>query len=229
MKVLTNRKDFPKKDGRLQAEFLAEVSNIVAGSLDRDTVLRRCVEELQQIVQYDSATVAIFSKGIQWELAVGLGYKDETFTNLVSSKVLIKSPILKQMARDLQPVISKDVNHLPGWIWIPGAEHVRSFMAAPMVSSERMIGVLMVDNSEVDFYHGEDLALVQTLANTLAVVRRTEKFHASPMSTGEAIMQLNLEHKQFLVFRCERSGGVNVVYRREDGTYGLIETPPPGN
>lgn len=66
-------------------------------------------------------------------------------------------------------------------------------------------------------------------ANSLAVVRKTEKFHASPMSTGEAIMQLNLLHRQFLVFRCEQSGGVNVVYRRDDGTYGLIETPAPGN
>jgi putative sigma-54 modulation protein len=66
-------------------------------------------------------------------------------------------------------------------------------------------------------------------ASSLAVVRKTEKFHASPMSTGEAIMQLNLLHRQFLVFRCEQSGGVNVVYRRDDGTYGLIETPAPGN
>ncbi len=61
------------------------------------------------------------------------------------------------------------------------------------------------------------------------VVRKTEKFHASPMSVSEAIMQLNLLHEEFLVFRCDQSGAVNVVYRREDGTYGLIETPPPGN
>jgi len=61
------------------------------------------------------------------------------------------------------------------------------------------------------------------------VVRKTEKFHASPMSVYEAIMQLNLLHEEFLVFRSDQTGAVNVVYRREDGTYGLIETPPPGN
>lgn len=56
------------------------------------------------------------------------------------------------------------------------------------------------------------------------IVHKTEKFHASPMSVAEAIMQLNLLHEQFLVFRCDLSGGVNVVYRRDDGTFGLIET-----
>ena len=56
------------------------------------------------------------------------------------------------------------------------------------------------------------------------IVGKAEKFHTTPMSTNEAIMQLNLLHEQFLVFRSDRSGQVNVVYRRDDGTYGLIET-----
>lgn len=70
-----------------------------------------------------------------------------------------------------------------------------------------------------------------TVANnpSPAVVKKTEKFHASPMSVAEAIMQMNLLHQEFLVFRCEDTGAVNVVYRRADGTFGLIETPPPGN
>jgi ribosome hibernation promoting factor len=57
-----------------------------------------------------------------------------------------------------------------------------------------------------------------------AIVKKTEKFHADPMSVAGAIMQLNLTDEQFLVFRCETNGGVSVVYRRDDGSYGLIET-----
>jgi putative sigma-54 modulation protein len=56
-------------------------------------------------------------------------------------------------------------------------------------------------------------------------VVKTEKFHAQPMSVSEAIVQLNLLHEPFLVFRSDTSGGVSVVYKREDGSYGLIETP----
>jgi putative sigma-54 modulation protein len=55
-------------------------------------------------------------------------------------------------------------------------------------------------------------------------VVKTEKFHAQPMTVADAIAQLNLAHEQFLVFQMHDGGGVAVVYRREDGTYGLIET-----
>ena len=60
-----------------------------------------------------------------------------------------------------------------------------------------------------------------------AVVKKTEKFHADPMPVAGAIMQMNLLDEQFLVFRSEETGGVSVVYRRDDGSYGLIETVAP--
>jgi putative sigma-54 modulation protein len=56
-------------------------------------------------------------------------------------------------------------------------------------------------------------------------VVKTEKFHAQPLSVEGAIMQLNLMHEQFLVFCHDTDGRVAVVYKREDGSYGLIETP----
>ncbi|HEY1553838.1 MAG TPA: ribosome-associated translation inhibitor RaiA [Kofleriaceae bacterium] len=56
-------------------------------------------------------------------------------------------------------------------------------------------------------------------------VVKTEKFHAQPMSVAEAIVQLNLLHEPFLVFRHNNDSRVAVVYKREDGSYGLIETP----
>ncbi|MBT8495977.1 MAG: ribosome-associated translation inhibitor RaiA [Deltaproteobacteria bacterium] len=58
-----------------------------------------------------------------------------------------------------------------------------------------------------------------------AVVKMKEEFHAEPMTPSEAVMQLNLLHKQFLVFRDSNTGNVSVIYRRDDDdSYGLIET-----
>lgn len=56
-------------------------------------------------------------------------------------------------------------------------------------------------------------------------VVKTEKFHAQPMSVADAIVQMNLLHEAFLVFRHDTDGRVAVVYKRDDGGYGLIETP----
>lgn len=43
------------------------------------------------------------------------------------------------------------------------------------------------------------------------------------ITVGEAVMQLELGHQRMLVFRNEGHGGVNVVYRRDDGNIGWID------
>jgi putative sigma-54 modulation protein len=55
-------------------------------------------------------------------------------------------------------------------------------------------------------------------------VVKKDKFVAQPLSIEHAILQLNLQDNDFLVFTNAVSRDVNVVYRRKDGTYGLIET-----
>ena len=52
----------------------------------------------------------------------------------------------------------------------------------------------------------------------------TKTFSVKPMSAEEAIMQMNLLDHEFFVFKDDRTGEVNVVYKRRDGDYGLIET-----
>lgn len=53
---------------------------------------------------------------------------------------------------------------------------------------------------------------------------RTKRFTVKPMSTEEAILQMNLLDHSFYVFRNVETETVSVVYRRNNGGYGLIET-----
>lgn len=51
----------------------------------------------------------------------------------------------------------------------------------------------------------------------------TQRLAIKPMSVDEAVMQMDLIGQEFLVFRNASSDGINVLYRRKDGDYGLIE------
>ena len=53
---------------------------------------------------------------------------------------------------------------------------------------------------------------------------RTKKFDLRPMTTEDAILQMNLLDHTFFVFLNQDTDTVCVVYRRNDGGYGLIET-----
>jgi putative sigma-54 modulation protein len=58
--------------------------------------------------------------------------------------------------------------------------------------------------------------------NEHAVVR-TERLPVKPMFVDEAVLQLEMSHRQFLVFLNARSARVSVLYRRRSGDFGLIE------
>ena len=54
-------------------------------------------------------------------------------------------------------------------------------------------------------------------------IDRTKKFAIKPMSAEEAVLQMELVGHNFFVFFDSETEEVNVVYKRKNGTYGLIE------
>jgi putative sigma-54 modulation protein len=55
------------------------------------------------------------------------------------------------------------------------------------------------------------------------VIVKTKQFAVKPMSPEEAVLQLELIGHDFFVFQNADTTDVNVLYRRRDGDYGLIE------
>lgn len=56
-----------------------------------------------------------------------------------------------------------------------------------------------------------------------AIVKR--KFvDTKPMDEEEAILQMELIDHDFFVFKNSETGNINVLYKRQDGNYGIIET-----
>ena len=55
------------------------------------------------------------------------------------------------------------------------------------------------------------------------VIVKTKQFAVKPMAPEEAVLQLELVGHDFFVFENAETSEVNVVYRRRDGDYGLIE------
>ena len=53
---------------------------------------------------------------------------------------------------------------------------------------------------------------------------RTKRFAVKPMSTEEAILQMNLLNHDFFVFRKSDDNSLCIVYQRKNGGYGLIVT-----
>ena len=59
----------------------------------------------------------------------------------------------------------------------------------------------------------------------MPVIARRKKCQMVPMDELEAIEQMQLlGHEEFFIFYNAATSSVNVLYKRKDGTYGLIES-----
>ena len=70
----------------------------------------------------------------------------------------------------------------------------------------------------------EEVSFIPDVPEEEFDIVRKKQFSLKPMTQDEAILQMNLLEHSFFAFRDEdNSGAFAVVYRRNDGGYGLIE------
>lgn len=80
--------------------------------------------------------------------------------------------------------------------------------------------VIHVDTPEQEAQNASATPVVEQQPSRIV---RTNDLVVKPMSVDEAVMQMDLMNNDFLVFTNTKSNEMNVVYRRKDGHYGLIE------
>ena len=70
----------------------------------------------------------------------------------------------------------------------------------------------------------EETSFAPEQAEDALSIARVKSFYFKPMTREEAVLQMNLLNHTFFAFRDEDNGGTfAVVYRRNDGGYGLID------
>ncbi len=158
-----------ERAARAQAETMREAARVVSSSLDPTEVLRLILEQLKRVLTFDTASVLLFGENGRPSMVSGVGYLQPETTSQAAGELLKTSPILQKMSRDFEPVLIDDVRQEPGWIWVPGAEHVRSFLGMPILARQKLIGVMMIDNSQPHFFSGADLNTAQALAQQMGI------------------------------------------------------------
>ncbi len=78
-------------------------------------------------------------------------------------------------------------------------------------------------------YHGHDTIRFEHIPSIrkededVTKIVKTKRFAMKPMDAEEAVLQMDLLGHNFFVFSNADTDDVNVVYKRKDGNYGLIE------
>jgi putative sigma-54 modulation protein len=69
----------------------------------------------------------------------------------------------------------------------------------------------------------EKLPIEEAVEESVGEIVRVKRFEIRPMSAEEAIEQMELLGHQFYVFLNTNEDAINVLYKRDDGNYGLLQ------
>ena len=158
-----------EQKARQRAELIRDLSRLVGENIGRTEIVQRILQELKPIITFDTASIYLNAQDEHAEFVALSGFTDQEITSKEANKLLKSSPILYKMSQDLQSVISPDVRHLDGWVWIPGTFNIRSFIAVPMVYHQKMVGALMLGSEQINFFQESDLHIIETLAQHVAI------------------------------------------------------------
>ncbi|MFN8453968.1 MAG: PAS domain S-box protein [Anaerolineae bacterium] len=176
---------------------------VMASSLDLQTVLDHILEQLAQVVDYDSAALMLVA-GESVKVQAVRGFKEARQILSVDSKI-VDYPLFQEMLKSRRPIIIADVKTNPNFRrWI-GTEAIRSWAGVPLIVGDQVIGQLSIDKRQPDFYGEPDVELVFTFAQQAAIAIENARLHTE---TARRVQQLAVLH--------ELDRAINTSLRLED-------------
>ena len=176
-----------ERAAREQAETMREVAQVVGSSLEPDEVLNLILAQMRRVLNFDTASVMLYAESENPIMVSVIGYEEEEAVKSQSALHLEKSAILAQMSQDLRPIVINDVREHPEWVWVPGAEYVRSFMGVPIIKRNVMIGTLMIDSANTNYFGPDDLQTLQDLAQQISIaIENANLFEAERVAREKA-------------------------------------------
>ncbi|MGB7539248.1 MAG: diguanylate cyclase [Anaerolineales bacterium] len=155
---------------RILAETLRDIGLILSGSLRAGTILETLLEQIGRVVPFDSANVMLL-QGDRVRVASHRGYERFGLTEWISRLDLPIERLtgIQHMATTRHPYFIPDVQTDPNWQSIGPTWHVGSWVGAPLVTGEQLLGFLSMDKAERGYYSAEHASRLESLAGHAAL------------------------------------------------------------
>src|SRR5258706_1200031 len=151
---------------RFEAEVVRDANFALTRNLSLEKVLETLLEYLGKLVPFESANVMLLEGDIKFVVVAcrGYGTAPDSPAGHEISFGLDTHPALKRLYTLQRSVVVDDTRDDPAWKKVPGTDHVRNWLAAPLVVSGKVIGLYSMDKSEAGFFTSEHVRLAETLA-----------------------------------------------------------------
>jgi phosphoserine phosphatase RsbU/P len=167
--------------------LLIEVSDVMSTSLDLDTTLRRVAEVVRKVIDYEIFAILLLNEKTQeMRIRFQVGYPPE-FAERARIKVGVG--VTGQAAQLRQAVLIDDVTQDPRYI--SAVPNVRSELAVPLTTKNRVIGVIDLEARDPGYFNEEHKRLLTLIASRMAAGIENAQLYTRTTKQARILLLLN--------------------------------------
>ena len=174
-----------EKSARL-LKALIEVGQELASTTDLEDLLNRLLRIAREVFHFENAIVRLLDEdGERLQAVASYGYDDEAIRQVVK----VGQGVMGRAAQLREPVLVADIRQLPDYV--PGIPGARSELAVPLISREKLVGVLNVESPHPGAFSAEDVEPLLTLGRQAAIAIENARLYDRMLAMSENYRQLH--------------------------------------
>ena len=176
------------KPDRLPVEsLLLDVADVLATSLDLDTTIRRVAEVVRKVIDYEIFAILLLNEKTQeLRFRFQVGYPAEFAER---ARIKVGEGVTGITAQNRQPVLIEDVRTDPRYI--EGVPNVCSELAIPLITKNRVIGVIDIEAREPRAFTEEHLRVLTLVASRMAAGIENAQLYTRTTKQARILLLLN--------------------------------------
>jgi phosphoserine phosphatase RsbU/P len=176
------------KTDRLPLEsLLLDVADVLATSLDLDTTLRRVAEVVRKVIDYEIFAILLLNEKTQeLRFRFQIGYPPEFAER---SRIKVGEGVTGLAAQLRQPVLIGDVRDDPRYI--EAVPNVCSELAIPLITKNRVIGVIDIEAREPGYFTEEHNRVLTLVASRMAAGIENAQLYTRTTKQARILLLLN--------------------------------------
>lgn len=172
-------------------ELSAEISRRLSTILDQEQLIEEVVSSVQQAFDYYHVQIYLLDKSQEvLKLMGGTGSPGRVMVSQ-RHQLALGQGLVGQAAKANFPAHAPDVSSVSNWVSNPLLPKTRSEAAIPIAYGEDVLGVLDVQDDEVNGLTTEDVQLLQTLANQVAIALQNATLYAGAQAQAQQEALIN--------------------------------------
>lgn len=176
-----------EREQRALAEALRDAATVLNSMLDFDAILDKVLDIVGRVVPHVTATIMLIQDGYArvirqrgFEQFGDIGWLADHRLEVSSAKNL------EEIVRTRQPVVISDTRGDPRWLLTKGVEWIRSYIGAPIIRNNEVIGVLNLDHDTPGFFNEMHADSLNAFTHQVAIALENSRlYEAERQRTAE--------------------------------------------